>query len=92
MPALAREPALDRRQRVVAHAHEAPLPFDPAFDQPSQLEDLQVARDRRRGDGKRRRDIADVELTLGEQPLDDGAPRLSCESREDVVAPLRARG
>jgi len=45
MPLLAGDPALDRLERVGAHAHEAPLPLDPPFDQPSPLQHLQVSRE-----------------------------------------------
>src|SRR5580693_7271856 len=85
MPPLAREPALDRRQRVGAHTHEAPLPLDPALDQAGALQDLQMPRDRRSADGKGRRDVADAELARGEQPLDNGAPRRIGERRENIV-------
>jgi hypothetical protein len=51
------------------------LPLDPALDETGSLQHLQVARDRRRADGKRRRDVADAEFSPSEQSLDDSPPR-----------------
>src|SRR3954469_14924366 len=85
MPPLARQPGLDRSQRVRAHAHEAPLPLDPALDQTGSLQHLQVTRDRRRANRKRRRDLADAEFSAGEQSLDDGPPRRIGERCEQSV-------
>ena len=84
-PLLAGDPALDRLERVGAHAHEAPLPLDTALDQSGPLQHLQVPRDRRPADGKGCRDIADAEFTRGEQPLDDSAPRRIGERRKQAI-------
>jgi hypothetical protein len=92
MPSLARKPALDRRQRVGTHAHQAPLPLDPAFNQAGALQDLQMPRDRRPADRKGRRDLADAEFARGQQPLDDCAPSWISECREDIVELWGARG
>ena len=85
MPSLAREPTLDRRQRVRAHAHKTPLPLDPALDQTGALQDLQMPRDRRSADIKGRRDLADTELARRQQPLDDRAPRRIGKGCENIV-------
>src|ERR1700719_3785926 len=92
MPPLARKPALDRRQRLGAHAHKTPLPLDPALDQAGPLQYLQVPRDRRSADGKGRRDLADAELARGQQPLDNRPPGRIGERGEKVVEWWGPRG
>src|SRR5207247_11227381 len=82
------DPALDRTQRIGAHAHDAPLPLDAALDQPGLFEHAQVAGNCRAADAERLGDVADAQFAARDQPLDDRAPGRIGERGEHAIETL----